>query len=903
MEKLDALIRTKLRLPFVRPELAARPQLQARLLAGLRVPLTLVIAPAGFGKTTLVAGALASTAMPAAWLSLDPDDNQGDRFLRYLVAALQTVDPGMGEDAIRLMSSIQPALPEAVLTGLVNDLDDVSSTIILALDDYQFIHNPAVHTAVAFLLEHCPPSFHLVISARSDPPLPLARLRARGQVVELRAADLRFSEAETAQFLNQVMGLGLEPNSITALSERTEGWIAGLQMAALSMRDRKDLPGFIQGFSGTHRYILDYLIEEVLNRQPVEIQDFLLSTSILERLTAPLCDALLDDAAPEEAAAPRLEPGSPNHSTAALQYLERENLFLVALDDERVWFRYHHLFADLLRARLERLHGERVTGLHQSAAAWLEQNGLLAAAIHHLFAARQPERAADLIERYGPAHLAENDPAIIQMAEGLPPEMLLQRPKIALYQAWLHLVQGSMRKTVPLLVALKRQLAAAGPQPGQEWVSTIVSLALAFLAPAESAAQAELLPDDALLEQIPADELTLRNTADILYGMALARRGQMARAVQTAERCIEREKRSARQAVPSVAPFLARIYLMQGRLHTAAALCREFLDPLQAGTARFIATAGDLEIVLGEVLLEWNCLEEAGQRLRRGLQANASWGNIMTEAFGLVALARLLAAQGDFADAMQTAGQLEARLQGDTPPREFSEAQRTLRAGVWLAMGDLEEAAKWAEQVQRSEDYRLHPDLYRLALARLGLAWEDYAGVEGLLSGQALPQPPGSDISRRVEAGLLLAIAAAGRKRPLQALAGIETCLSLAEPEGYLRVFLDAGEPARALLEAYLHQQEASHKPFARQILAAFPPAANTASPVSPTLSLAEALTARELDVLRLMAEGCTNPVIARRLVVAPGTIKAHAASIYRKLDATNRTEAVARARRAGLLD
>ncbi len=465
MQKTDPLIRTKLRLPFTRPGLVSRPRLQEQIAQGLRGPLTLITAPAGFGKTTLVASCVAGCGMPVAWLSLDKNDNQAGRFLNYLIAALQEADNRIGSEAAQLMAGIQQAPPEAVLTSLINDLDAASREMVLVLDDYQFISSQACMTEVAFLLEHCPNTFHLVIATRSDPPLPLARLRARGQMVELRAADLRFTEPEAAQFLNDVMGLHLDAGSVAVLEERTEGWIAGLQMAALSMRDRKDVHGFIEGFSGTNRYILDYLLEEVLASQPPEIQHFLLYTSILERLTAPLCDALLaNDERPE----PGDEDGEPHsgspslrQSASVLEYLERENLFLVSLDDERIWFRYHHLFADLLRARLQQAQPDLVPLLHIRASAWLEQNGFISEAIQHLFAAHEIDRAADLIERYGPARWAESDPSVVQMADSLPPEMLIARPKIGLYQAWLLIIQGRIEKALPLLNDMARQLAGA----------------------------------------------------------------------------------------------------------------------------------------------------------------------------------------------------------------------------------------------------------------------------------------------------------------------------------------------------------------------------------------------------------------------------------------------------------
>ena len=373
MQKADTLIRTKLRQPFTRPGLVPRPRLQEQIAQGLVGPLTLITAPAGFGKTTLVASCIAGCGVPAAWLSLDRDDNQAGRFLSYVIAALQEAGPAIGSEAARLLAASQEAPPAAVLTSLINDLDAAGGEIVLVLDDYQFIGSQAVHEAVTFLLEHCPRTFHLVIASRSDPLLPLARLRARGQTAELRTADLRFTEAEAAQFLNEVMGLDLDAPSVAALEERTEGWIAGLQMASiamqshLSLRDRKDVRGFIAGFSGTNRYILDYLLEEVLAGLPPNIQRFLLCTSILERLTAPLCDAVLADG-----------EGPKTESAPILEYLERANLFLVQLDDERQWYRYHHLFADLLRNQLQKSLGDQGVARYHLRAL---PNGMKATAL------------------------------------------------------------------------------------------------------------------------------------------------------------------------------------------------------------------------------------------------------------------------------------------------------------------------------------------------------------------------------------------------------------------------------------------------------------------------------------------------------------------------------------------
>jgi LuxR family maltose regulon positive regulatory protein len=908
MQKSDTLLHTKLRLPFTRSELVPRPRLQARLAQGLSGPLTLVTAPAGFGKTTLVASGIAAGGMPVAWLSLDKDDNQVERFLSYLAAALHEADPALGGEAARLLSAARLARPEVILTSLINNLDTADREIVLVLDDYQFIASQAVHEAVAFLLEHCPNTFHLVIASRSDPPLPLARLRARGQTVDLRAADLSFTELEAARYLNDVMGLQLDTASVATLSERTEGWVAGLQMAALSMRDRKNVRGFIEGFSGTNRYILDYLLEEVLASQPPEIQCFLLCTSILERLTAPLCEAVLAAEKLEGWVVDRLsatfQPSNLLNSQPILEYLERANLFLVPLDDQRRWYRYHHLFADLLRARLSLAQPDLVPLLHIQASAWLEKNGLITEAIHHLFAAREMGQAAGLIERYGPVRLAENDPSVFQLADGLPPEMLLARPKIGLYLAWLLIIQGRIGNALPLLNALKQQLGSAGPNSEVQWMQTVVASALAFLAPADSPPGSNPLPNEQALDEIPAEEPILHNAADFLYGMALARRGEHDRAIEVSVKCIQREKAAhGTPAIPTLAPFLTRIYLIQGRLTAAASLCREFLDPIKERDIRFIYTAGSMKIDLGEVLYERNCLEAAEEHIRAGLQANETWQNIMTDGFGLVALARLLQAKGNYAEAMQVVGKFEKRIKEHSrPPREFDEDLRTLRVRVQLTSGDLQNPIHWAEQVQLSEDYDLHQGYYRLILARIRLAQGRYAEAEYLLSGVTPQITAGSWLTRKLEARLLLAEAVAGQQRRQEAGEIISASLALAEPEGYIRVFIDAGEPARELLAAYLRSDNPAQRVFAQKILDAFSPTTPLSIPAPRPAGLIEPLTERELEVLQLIALGRTNQEIARQLVVAPGTVKAHTASIYRKLDVANRTEAAARAHQLGLL-
>jgi LuxR family transcriptional regulator, maltose regulon positive regulatory protein len=906
MQRTDPLVRTKLRLPYTRVELVPRPRLQKEIEEGIRGPLTLITAPAGFGKTTLVASCIASCGMPAAWLSLDKNDNQSERFLTYLIAALQSADSRIGNEAAQFMEGIQQPPLEAILASLLNDLDSAGMETTLVLDDYHLISSPAVHEEVAFLLEHCPKTFHLVIASRSDPQLPLSRLRARGQTVELRAADLRFTEPEAAQFLNEVMGLHLDAGVVTVLEERTEGWIAGLQMAALSMRDRKDVIGFVEGFSGTNRYILDFLLEEILAIQPPEIQNFLLYTSVLDRLTAPLCDALIAEAGGsdprDEDEGSHLGTSSMSQSVSILKYLERENLFLVSLDDERTWYRYHHLFADLLKVRLQQAQDDLVSRLHIRSSTWLEKNGYIHEAILHLMAAHEDGRAADLIMRYAPARLADGDPSVMQMADSLPHEMILSRPIIGLYQAWLLIIQGRIGEARPLLNNLARQLAGSGPDSGQFWMQTIIASAAAFLAPPINNDDLYPLPDYQLLEEIPAEEQVLRNAADFLYGMALARRGELDRAVEVAQKCIHRERQQrGPAAIPTLAPFLTRIYLMLGRLHESAALCHEFLDPMIYRDIRFVYTSGSMKIDLGEVLTEWNILEEAEKYINDGLQDNQPWQNIMTDGFGLIALARVLRVKGDYIGAMQIVEQFERRMQIGSRPREFDEDFYTLRVRLQLASGDLQTPSRWADQIQRNGDFDQYKERYCLSLARIRLAQGRYNDVENILAGFTPGITSGSRITRQLECNLVQAAALAGRRCLREAFAILESCLFLAEPEGYIQSFLEIGDPMRVLLFAYLRADNPGHNKFAKKVLDAFLLIEGEGPPCHKSDELIEPLSARELEVLQLIAQGRTNQEIARYLYISPGTVKAHTASIYRKLDVANRTEAVSRARQLGI--
>ena len=898
-----SILATKLYSPPPRPKIILRPRLIERLKEGLHCKLTLISAPAGFGKTTLVAACIPTCGMPAAWVSLDKDDNQAESFLNYLVAALKNADNSIGEAAAQFLAASPPAPTEAVLTSLVNDLDRLGREIALVLDDYQFISNPAVHAAVAFLLEHCPQSFHLLIATRSDPPLPLARLRGHDQVVELRAADLRFSVPEAAQFLNDVMGLHLEPAAVTALEERTEGWIAGLQMAALSMRDREDAAGFITGFSGTNRYILDYLLEEVLSGQSPEVQRFLLCTSILERLTAPLCEALLINAAGTKSQGDERATGSEarlaGRSDSILEYLERANLFLVPLDDERTWYRYHQLFTDLLRARLKETHPEFIAQLHLRASLWYEQNGSVVEAIQHSLSTKDYERSAGLILKYGPAGWPQNDPSIIRLVGNLPEELLITYPKLGIYQAWILVTSGQTPASIALLLTLKEHLHGDASNPAIPWMQAYIDLLLAYTTPPGEGTNQSPLPDLQAFNSMPEQDTGLHNIADFIYAMLLGRRGELDEPADILRHCIQRDiAAGGATAIPLAAPLLARIRLMQGRLHEAADLCRETLKSISKRGTRSFYLPGSFNIILGEVLREWNDLDEAEAQIRQGILVNEPWQMIAADGHGYAALARVQEAQGNIDGAISTLHRLEAMFEDHTKPPDWEGELRSLKVRLWLATGDLAHAVEWARHypIQPSPSPLQETD--QLTAARVRMAEKNYREAQHIL--EALNQAPGIEkrANRKIKINLLMACALAAQNQMSQAFQLLESSLAQAEPERLTRVFLDLGQPMQRLLAQWLaNAGSGSIRDYAIHLLSQFDTephgTAAALGKVSSDGTLFEPLTKREMDVLRLLAAGLSNRQIAEKLILSLGTVKFYVHTVMQKLGAHSRTQAI----------
>jgi LuxR family transcriptional regulator, maltose regulon positive regulatory protein len=928
MQKADPLIRTKLRLPFTRPGLVSRPRLQEQIAQGLRGPLTLITAPAGFGKTTLVSSCIAGYGRPVnwAWLSLDKDDNQTGRFLSYLIAAVQEADRTVGSEAVQLLAAARQAPPEAVLTSLINDLDRAARETVLVLDDYQFIRSQAIHDEVAFLLEHCPKTFHLVIASRSDPPLPIARLRARSYMIELRAADLRFTRPEAGKYLNDVMGLRLDAGSVTMLEERTEGWIAGLQMAALSMRDREDVIGFIEGFSGTNRYILDYLLEEVLASQPPEIQRFLLYTSILDRLTAPLCEAVLDveklDGRNVYKYSATFQPSNPLTCQQILEYLERANIFLVPLDDERIWYRYHHLFADLLRAQLQRcLNTQGVAQLHARASEWHAQNGSALEAIHHASMASDDEQVERLIEQNYMEMVNRGEMSWLRFWTGkLSKELVYRRPWLCIYEAQNHAWFGELDEADRLLEEAEKRIPTEISAPDAKAMLGH----LTYVRSRVTAMRGDIHRAIALClearELIPTGNLALHLDIRMTLGYEYFLNGDYGNASPSLHETI-RSGRAAGSIINIVAAHcvIARLYAVQGLLKKSYDLYQIAAQLIPDASGRHLGAKALVEVGIADVHYEWNDLDTALVHLKQGLALMPWWGKADDFVLAYITLARIHLAQGNKSDA---AVAVEKALQIIQTSAVFSEARRAVEVAqvkLWLAQGDLLAAQRWstslAERLSSDGRFGFDNELAHITRGRVLIAQHKPNEAIGLCSHLEETAQAAGRMGRVIEILLLEALALREIGDSVQAVLALTKCLTLAEPERYVRVFLDEGRPSQMLLAQWLaHAGAGPLREYVNHLLSQFnaethaiPAMQESASPtgdssVSSGQALVEHLSQRELEVLHLIALGRTNQEIAQQLIVSPGTIKAHTASIYRKLDVANRTEAAARARQLGFL-
>jgi len=886
---------TKLYMPPPRANLISRPRLLRRLDEALQPGkrLLLVSAPAGYGKTTLVASWLSSTALPSAWLSLDESDNDPIRFLQGLTTALRRIVPTLHVDGVDLQALPgMPAPAGPVMSLLVNELAEQAAPFVLVLDDFHAIHAQPVLEMLAFLLEHTPAPMHLALLSRTDPPLPLARLRARDQLVELRAGQLRFTPDEVALFMNGAMGLSLSSGDVVAMEARTEGWIAGLQLAALSMRDCEDVHAFVSAFTGSHHYVMDYLVEEVLRLQPERVRSFLLQTSILDRLCGPLCDAVV-------------EAGQvPVDGQAMLETLEGMNLFLIPLDGERRWYRYHHLFADVLNRHLEHRFPDRLSDLHRRAAQWHEHSEQIPEAIHHALLARDGGRSARLVEGNGCQLLMAGEVITLRKwIEAVEPYSR-NRPWLDILKAWALTLTGHLDGVEQLLGAAERALSSLEPVAE-------VRIGLGSLAAARAhhaniqgdtrraagfARQAlDCLPDD-----IPFS-ISIRSLATTILGDASWMNGALHEAG-----CAYREAVSMGQAAGNVHlvimanSHLAGIQIEQGELHQAAGILSGTLSMAERPDGQQSPLAGQVYFWLSRVAYEWNQLGPAAQHLRRSLELSRRGGNTELQATGAAMLARLEHAQGHSEqahEAMRTAERLAAEF--PLQPRQAIRLRSAL-ARLWMAYGHLEPASHLVQTSGLSPcdeiPYLREPEY--VILLRLLLAQGNHDAAQSL-SRRLLHQAEGAQRTGQViELLVLQALALQGKQEGAGARAALERALMLAQPEGFMRVFLDEGKAVARLL----HQARARQpgNAFVAGLLAALGAPGRPRPPAQPFV---EPLSVRELEVLVQVAAGCSNQDIANLFVISVATVKRHISNIYGKLGVTSRTQAVSLGRELGLIE
>jgi LuxR family maltose regulon positive regulatory protein len=905
----DVLLSTKLHAPGARQGFVPRPRLTERLDEALGRGLVLVCAPAGYGKTALLAGWARRCERPVAWLSLDAGDNDPARFWRHAVAALDRACPGLGERVGPLLGPPPPSSFEGLVTALINELAarPGADEVPLVLDDYHLVGSEPVHASLGFLLEHLPPGLRPVLASRADPPLALARLRARGQLTELRDAELRFTVGEAADVLRETSGAELPDAAVTALVTRTEGWAAGLQLAALSLRGQADVAEFVAAFTGSHRYVLDYLAEEVLERQSEQMRDFLLETAVLDRLSGPLCDTVTGR----------------DGGQALLEQVERAGLFLMPLDEVRGWWRYHQLFADLLRARLQDQPG-RAAALHRKAAGWFREHGLADDAIRHAVAAGEMLWAARLIEQdFDTVYNLRGEGETIQRwLSALPSDLVRSRPRLLLAQAQLRGTSGHLADMEQLIGAAERVSASASGEPFEATagpgasllvnVPAHIALQRAYLAQLRGDAEGTAAFASRALAESRAGESMLTSTVQGFLAVSEWLRGRLAKAEDAFASGVAGWQAAG---LPTHAAWggysLAQVQCGQGRLDAAVRTCQQALQVSGTPGRPARPTAGLAYVALGGVAYQRNDLDLALRHVTEGIPLCRQFVYTPPLAFGLATLAWIRQASADPAGALAA---MDEAVQAAPDPAGLLNPVPAQRARLLLAQGDVDGAARWAKEngLGAGDEPRYPAEPEHLVLARVLLAQGRPGQALALLDrlyAAALTQDRTGGV---IEAGALRALALAAVGEDTDAVNGLAGALTLACPPGYVRVFADEGAPMAALLGQLIAAQRAGHAaeiPLAclarlqRAFTAANPaPGPRPGGETAAVPGIVEPLTCRELEVLGMLAAGRSNQAIASQLVITLDTVKKHVSHVLSKLGAANRTEAVSRARRLDLI-
>jgi LuxR family maltose regulon positive regulatory protein len=914
------ILATKLFIPPTGKSLVVRPRLLEKL-DGILQPdyrLMFVSAPPGFGKTTLIStwvSSLKSTehqpSPSVAWLSLDDRDNDPIIFWIYFISALQATQVGIGKKALTLLQADSPPNLEAILASLVNNLVMLSTPFILILDDYHLIRSAEIHKSLSFFIEHMPPQFHLVILSRTDPPLPLALLRGRGQLLELRMADLRFSNEEATIYLNEGMKLALLPEAVNLLNTKTEGWAAGLQMAALSMQGRQDTSQFIESFSASNRYILDYLVEEVLNRLTEDIQEFLLRTSILDRLNGPLCDAVTGR----------------QDSRAMLNALERANLFILPLDSRREWFRYHHLFGELLRRRFLQTENEAtIKTLQRRAVDWLNANGHFDLAVEYALNFADFELATHLMVTAGEQFFTGNLlNTFLNLAARLPDEQIARNLTLACMLAWaahatghpqraeqyIHLVENQTGRTIDEFVgypddpSLTPQIKAALIELGAARARINVDR---FEITRTFHLVEKLLPY--LVSERDSEPCTfnkpskLRGPMIFILGLAQKLHGDIALAAQTFIDGVAEGRRTQNFHILALSMgHLGETQVIQGRLHDAQRTFSEALDaPLE--TLQTSSFFGISRVGLGNLAYEWNDLEGAINYLEAGIEQGKLWSSWECLLPGYTGLARLHAARQDWNSAFNTLNELQTNTRENQGIIQAS--AESFRALLHLWNGNLEAASRWAEDFDPDlpRDYVLAREYDALVRCRIWTAQGEAEKAEKLLDQIIRDARQGGRNRPWLEAMCLRSLLFGATRRKGEALTTLQSALEAAEPEGYIRVFVDEGEPMAKLLAAAI--QKGIHPKYASRLLAAFPDSSQLQLTkvdfLKHDLNLIEPLSGREIEILQLIEAGLTNKEIAQKLCISVRTVKFHTGNLFGKFGVKSRTESIAKARTLGFI-
>ncbi len=917
------LLNTKLYIPPVRPNIVQRTRLVQRIETGITSnhKLTLISAPAGFGKTTLISDWSNDTRIPLAWVSLDGGDNDLTRFLGYCIAALRTIKPSIGDASLELQQSPHPQPVETVLTTLINELDEIHERFALVLDDYHVIESHHVHEALNFLINHLPRKMHLIIATRADLPLPIARLRIRVRLTEISEFDMRFTLDEATTYMNDVMQLDLAKEDIAALENRTEGWIAGLQMTALSIQGSGDVSGLVRALSGKHRFILDYLMEEVLGQQSAEVQDFMVKTSILNQLSAPICDAVMGwsnaagGTSRKRKAIRRLDTA--HHSQEVLEHMDRANLFLLPLDGERRWYRYHRLFADLLEEKLSQVYSDKIQDLHRRAGEWYKQNGLIGEAINHLLEAGEFGQAADFISKNALTFVYHgNLETLARWLEILPKDAKESQPWLSIAHAWALSFAGQLEPVASILQEAEGTLTSITDEIEVQRLFGIIDALRGYLIAIRGSMPLAAEFAREALKVLPDEDLVLRGFAATLLATVLRWTGELNEAKGAYQEAItiNRAAGATNVLVESLCD-LATLQSIQGELQRSISTCREALSIAEEyceRSGRRLSAHGHVSIQLCSIFREWNDLDMATQYAEEGLALCEEWGQAESLMRANIECALVLQACGDSDGSIRSIQ--KARQLASALSPWYVARSATLEAHLRLMQGDLTYALQWIDNQDlifddevEFQDFETHLTIARTLIAH-GRRLSKSESLPALDQATEILDRMRSTAERSGAGRYLIEIMILASQiqdvlgETDKALSTLEKALALAEPEAFIRVFVNEGEPVRRLL-CELKKQKSS-VPYAQKVLLSMDAQVEvgTTDEIGNTESLIEPLTEREMEVLHLLATHLSGTEIAGQLFIAASTVRSHIKNIYSKLRVHSRTEAVEKAQEIELL-